>query len=133
MTYCPGFNQILGLRALPVPKLGTHIQRYRLEIGANSASVSSIDALFNQFIASVGGEPRQTVALEGMYSPHLNLIAASPTLCPPAGFPPYHKFTGVWHLASPAYVPPPELVAFLEEGPPPIIITFGVYGRLQWT
>ena len=68
------------------------------------------------------------MALEGMYSPHLNLIAASPTLCPPADFPPNHKFTGVWHLASPAYVPPPELVAFLEEGPPPIIITFGSMG-----
>ena len=82
----------------------------------------------NQFIKSVGGEPRETVALDGMYSPHLNLIAASSVLCPPADFPPNHKFTGVWHLASPAYVPPPELVDFLAAGPPPIIITFGSMG-----
>ena len=66
--------------------------------------------------------------LEGMYSPYLNLIAASPVLCPPADFPPNHKFTGVWHLAASSYVPPPELVAFLEEGPPPVIITFGSMG-----
>ena len=63
-----------------------------------------------------------------MYSPHLNLIAASPTLCPPADFPPNHKFTGVWHLASANYTPPPELVNFLGEGPPPVIITFGSMG-----
>ena len=68
------------------------------------------------------------MALEGMYSPHLNLIAASPTLCPPADFLPNHKFTGVWHLASPAYDPPSELVAFLKAGPPPVIITFGSMG-----
>ena len=63
-----------------------------------------------------------------MYSPHLNLIAASPTLCTPADFPPNHKFTGVWHLTSPSYTPPSELTDFLAEGPPPVIITFGSMG-----
>ena len=66
--------------------------------------------------------------LDGMYSPYLNLIAASPTLCPPADFPSNHKFTGVWHLASPSYTPPSGLTNFLAEGPPPIIITFGSMG-----
>ena len=127
VTYCPGFIKSLDFAPYPFPNWGRISNAIvwklvQLRLG------SSIDALFNQFIGSVGGEPRQTVVLEGMYSPHLNLIAASPTLCPPADFPPNHKFTGVWHLASPTYVPPPELVAFLEEGPPPIIITFGSMG-----
>jgi UDP:flavonoid glycosyltransferase YjiC (YdhE family) len=63
-----------------------------------------------------------------MYSPHLNLIAASPVLCPPADFPLNHKFTGVWHLASPSYTPPTALVDFLAAGRPPVIITFGSMG-----
>jgi UDP:flavonoid glycosyltransferase YjiC (YdhE family) len=63
-----------------------------------------------------------------MYSPHLNLIAASPSLCPPSNFPSNHKFTGVWHLASPSYIPTPELVNFLAQGPPPVIISFGSMG-----
>ena len=37
VTYCPGFIRCLRFRALSVPELGTHIQRYRVEIGATSA------------------------------------------------------------------------------------------------
>ena len=127
VTYCPGFIKSLDFAPYPFPNWGrianTLVWKLvQLRLG------SSIDVLFNQFIKSVGGKPRRSVALDGMYSPHLNLIAASPTLCPPADFPPNHKFTGVWHLASANYTPPPELVNFLAEGSPPVIITFGSMG-----
>lgn len=127
VTYCPGFIKSLDFAPYPFPNWGRIFNAIVWKL-AELRLASSIDTLFNQFIASIGGEPRSSVALDGMYSPHLNLIAASPTLCPPADFPPNHKFTGVWHLASPAYDPPSKLVAFLEAGPPPIIITFGSMG-----
>ena len=127
VTYCPGFIKSLDFAPYPFPNWGRAFNAIVWKLVQLRLS-PSIDALFNQFIKSVGGVPRSSVALDGMYSPHLNLIAASPTLCPPADFPPNHKFTGVWHLASPAYTPPSELVNFLAEGPPPVIITFGSMG-----
>ena len=127
VTYCPGFIKSLDFAPYPFPNWGRVCNAIVWRL-VQLRLASSIDTLFNQFIASVGGEPRSSVALDGMYSPHLNLIAASPTLCPPADFPPNHKFTGVWHLASPSYIPPTELVNFLAEGPPPVIITFGSMG-----
>lgn len=127
VTYCPGFIKSLDFAPYPFPNWGRICNGIVWKL-AELRLASSIDTLFNQFIASVGGEPRSSVALDGMYSPHLNLIAASPVLCPPAAFPPNHKFTGVWHLASPSYTPPTELVDFLAAGPPPVIITFGSMG-----
>ena len=127
VTYCPGFIKSLDFAPYPFPNWGRVCNAIVWRL-VQLRLASSIDTLFNQFIASVGGEPRSSVALDGMYSPHLNLIAASPTLCPPADFPPNHKFTGVWHLASSSYIPPTELVNFLAEGPPPVIITFGSMG-----
>ena len=127
VTYCPGFIKSLDFAPYPFPNWGRICNAIVWRL-VQLRLASSIDTLFNQFIASVGGEPRSSVALDGMYSPHLNLIAASPTLCPSADFPPNHKFTGVWHLASPSYIPPTELVDFLAVGPPPVIITFGSMG-----
>jgi len=127
VTYCPGFIKSLDFAPHPFPNCGRTFNAIVWKL-VQLRLAPSIDALFNQFIASVGGKSRRSIALDGMYSPHLNLIAASPTLCPPADFPSNHKFTGVWHLASSSYVPPPELVAFLAEGPPPVIISFGSMG-----
>ena len=127
VTYCPAIIKSLDFAPYPFPNWGRAFNAIVWKL-AQLRLTSSIDPLFNQFIVSVGGKPRNAVLLDGMYSPHLNLIAASPTLCPPADFPPNHKFTGVWHLASPRYDPSSELVTFLEEGPPPVIITFGSMG-----
>ena len=127
VTYCPAIIKSLDFAPYPFPNWGRAFNAIVWKV-AQLRLTPSIDALFNQFIVSVGGKPRAAVTLDGMYSPHLNLIAASPTLCPPADFTPNHKFTGVWHLATSSYVPPPELLAFLAEGPPPIIITFGSMG-----
>lgn len=127
VTYCPGFIKIPDNALYLFPNWSRTFNaivwkliRLRLRY--------AVDPLFNQFIASVGGKSRATVASDEMYSPHLNLIAASPTLCSPANFPPNHKFTGIWHLAQPDYVPPPELTDFLADRPPPIVITFGSMG-----
>ncbi|MDE0483777.1 MAG: glycosyltransferase [Candidatus Poribacteria bacterium] len=127
VTYCPGFIKIPDNALYLFPNWSRTFNaivwkliRLRLRY--------AVDPLFNQFIASVGGKPRATVASDEMYSPHLNLIAASPALCQPGDFPPNHKFTGVWHLAQPDYVPPSELTDFLANGPPPIVITFGSMG-----
>ena len=127
VTYCPAIIKCLDFAPYPFPNWGRAFNAIVWKV-AQLRLGSSIDVLFNQFIVSVGGKPRAEVMLKGMYSPYLNLIAASPTLCPPADFPPNHKFTGVWHLATPSYDPPPELVDFLAEGPPPVIITFGSMG-----
>ena len=132
VTYCPGFIKSLDFAPYPFPNWGRISNALvwklvQLRLG------SSIDVLFNQFIKSVGGKPRRSVALDGMYSPHLNLIAASPTLCPPADFLPNHKFTGVWHLASANYTPPPELVNFLAEVFAACYHHIWFYGRIRWT
>ena len=127
VTYCPGVIKCLDFAPYPFPNWGRVFNAIVWKV-AQLRLNSSVDALFNQFIISVGGQPRTSLILEGMYSPNLNLIAASPALCQPADFTPNHKITGVWHLASANYIPPPELVSFLEEGPPPIIITFGSMG-----
>ena len=34
--------------------------------------------MFNDFLTDIGGQKRELIGLEGMYSPELNLIAASP-------------------------------------------------------
>ena len=127
VTYCPGFIKSLDFAPYPFPNWGRTFNAIVWKL-AQLRLASSIDVLFNQFIASVGGKPRPSVALDGMYSPDLNLIAASPTLCPSSAFASNHKFTGVWHLASPFYIPSPALVNFLAKGPPPVIISFGSMG-----
>ena len=64
-----------------------------------------------------------------MYSPKLNLIAASPSVSNPLpDLPSEHKFTGAWFLEEPDYKVPSVLQEFLDQGPPPIIISFGSMG-----
>lgn len=50
----------------------------------------------------------------------------SPTVLPmPADWPPQVHVTGYWFLEQQAWEPPPELQAFLMDGPPPLYIGFG--------
>ena len=127
VTYCPGFIKTPDNAPYPFPNWSRtfnaivwKLVRLRLK--------HAVDPLFNQFITSIGGKPRASMASDEMYSPHLNLIAASPTICPPANLSPNHKYTGIWHLAQPDYTPPSELTDFLADGPPPLVITFGSMG-----
>ncbi|MCE2416273.1 glycosyltransferase family 1 protein [Candidatus Poribacteria bacterium] len=127
VTYCPSVIKCLDFAPHPFPNWGRTFNAIVWKLAELRLS-ASVDTLFNQFIASVGGKPRHSVVLDEMYSPYLNLIAASPVICPPADFPSNHRITGVWHLASPSYIPPTELVNFIAEGPPPVIISFGSMG-----
>ena len=127
VTYCPGFIKTPDNAPYPFPNWSPTFNAIVWKLVSLRLKYA-VDPLFNQFITSVGGEPRASVASDEMYSPHLNLIAASPTICPPANLSENHKFTGIWHLTQPDYVPPAELTDFLADGPPPIVITFGSMG-----
>ena len=127
VTYCPGFIKTPDNAPYPFPNWSRtfnfivwKLVRLRLKY--------AVDPLFNQFITSIGGKPRAAVASDEMYSPHLNLIAASPTICPPVNLSLNHKYTGIWHLAQPDYTPSSQLTDFLADGPPPLVITFGSMG-----
>ncbi len=127
VTYCPGFIKTPDTAPYPFPNWSRTFNLFVWKL-VRLRLKYSVDPLFNQFITSVGGKPRGSMATEEMYSPHLNLIAASPALCPAANFQPNHKFTGIWYMARLDYEPPTELVDFLSDGPPPIVITFGSMG-----
>ncbi len=127
VTYCPGFIKASDHAPYPFPNWSRlfnvfvwKLVRLRLK--------NSVDPLFNQFIVSIGGKPRDFMSSDEMYSPYLNLLAASPSLCSAIRFKPNHKWTGVWHLGQPDYEPPSELKDFLSDGAPPIVISFGSMG-----
>ncbi|MCG9128540.1 glycosyltransferase family 1 protein [Candidatus Poribacteria bacterium] len=127
VTYCPGYIKTPDNAPYPFPNVSRTLNRIiwslvRLRLG------KSIDPLFNQFIKSIGGTPRSTVASDEMYSPLLNLIAASTAISPSAELPSNHKTTGIWSLPEQDYTPPSNLVEFIEDGPTPIIISFGSMG-----
>ena len=53
---------------------------------------------------------------------------------PPSDWGPWIDVTGYWFLDRPApWTPPPDLAAFLDDGPPPVCIGFGsmMYDRLE--
>jgi UDP:flavonoid glycosyltransferase YjiC (YdhE family) len=124
VTYCPGFIKTADNAPYPFPNWSRTFNRFIWRM-VRFRLRHAIDPLFNQFIISIGGKPRTSVALEGRFSPHLNLIAASPTLCPSTTLPGNHKITGAWYFAEPNYLPPPDLVDFFESGTRPIVISFG--------
>lgn len=132
VTYCPGFIKTPGNAPYPFPNWSRTFNRFIWSI-VRFRLRHAIDPLFNQFITSVGGNPRSSVASDEMYSPHLNLIAASPAISTSAELSSNHKTTGVWSLPEQDYTPPSNLVDFLEEGPPPIIISFGSMGGSDGT
>ena len=127
VTYCPGFIKTPDNAPYPFPNWSRTFNAFVWKL-VRLRLKYSVDPLFNQFIVSVGGKPRAFMASDEMYSPYLNLIAASPSLCSSIKFKPNHKWTGVWHLGQPDYVPPSDLTDFLPDGPPPIVITFGSMG-----
>ena len=127
VTYCPGFIKTPDNAPYPFPNWNRTFNRFIWSM-VRFRLRHAIDPLFNQFISSVGGNPRSSVASDEMYSPHMNLVAASPAICASAALPSNHKTTGVWFLSEQDYTPPSELVKFIEEGSPPIIISFGSMG-----
>ena len=127
VTYCPGFIKTPENAPYPFPNWSKTFNAFIWKM-VRLRLRYAVDPLFNQFITSVGGKPRSTVALDEMYSPHLNFIAASPVLCPLVDLPTNHKYTGIWHLEQLDYIPSSDLSEFLADGPAPIVITFGSMG-----
>lgn len=128
VSYCPGFIKTRYEAPSLMPNLGVPLNTLLWKV-AEHLIQRQVDPLFNDFITSIGGEERDCIGLKGMYSPKLNLIAASPSVSkPPPDLPSEHKFTGAWFLEESDYEIPPVLQKFLDQGAPPIIISFGSMG-----
>lgn len=83
-------------------------------------------------IEAAGLPARRRVVLETAESPLLNLVAISPQVVPPrAAWRGRYEPTGYWFLDEPTFEPDDALRAFLERGPPPVVITFGSMTELD--
>ena len=128
VSYCPGFIKTRYEAPSPIPNFGVPLNRLLWKV-AEKLIRKQVDPLFNDFITSIGGEKRECIGLEDMYSPKLNLIAASPNISTPLpDLPSKHKVTGAWFLEESDYETSPVLQEFLDQGSPPIIISFGSMG-----
>ncbi|MBN1660245.1 MAG: glycosyltransferase family 1 protein [Anaerolineae bacterium] len=67
------------------------------------------------------------VGPEGFGSPRLNLVPVSPAVYPPnPHWAPHHHMVGYWFAQEPAgWQPAPNLLAFLEDGEPPLVVSLG--------
>jgi sterol 3beta-glucosyltransferase len=67
------------------------------------------------------------VGKEGFTSARLNLVPVSPSVYPPnPHWDPQHRVVGYWFAEAPdAWQPPADLVSFLENGPPPLLVSLG--------
>ena len=86
-----------------------------------------VDPMLDELVEALGGERRPSMTLEGLYSPHLSLVAASPALAG-GGAPAPHLMTGLWRSPEAPFEPDPELARFVSGGEPPIVFTFGSMG-----
>jgi len=86
-----------------------------------------LDGLLNKARIDHGLAPLRNFVTEGMYSPTLNLVAASRYL--PFGqeeWPDNHQITGYWFLdETEEWQPPKDLTDFLKAGPAPVYVGFG--------
>ncbi len=78
----------------------------------------------NQIRKRIGLPP---MGPNGITSPKLNLIPISTCIIPPNPlWETRHKMTGYWFAQSPeTWIPPADLVKFLQEGEPPVVISLG--------
>jgi len=89
------------------------------------------DRSFRPVIAAAGlPGPRKNIILEGADSPHLSLLAVSPSMvAPDPTWPANLQQTGYWFLDLPDWEPAPALRAFVENGGDrPLAIGFGSMG-----
>ncbi|HLH74545.1 MAG TPA: nucleotide disphospho-sugar-binding domain-containing protein [Chloroflexota bacterium] len=99
----------------------------------NRLSWVVVCAVLNAYCRRVNTVRRQVglpslpnLAGDGLYSPELNLVAASRFVTPaPPDWPSRHRLTGYWYLERPEWTPPPEVDAFVNREPRPIAIGFG--------
>ena len=75
------------------------------------------------------GSAQRHLPLFRARSPRLHLVACSPAIVRvPPDLPATTHVTGAWLDRSPASSLPDDLDAFLTDGPPPVVITFGSMG-----
>jgi sterol 3beta-glucosyltransferase len=94
------------------------------------------DPVFHEALASVGLPPERDIFFSASHSRLLNLVATSPAVCrlSPLTDRPY-RLTGFWFDDDEA-APDPTLAAFVEAGPPPVVIGFGSMRGIdarEWT
>jgi len=124
-----------------LPGVLTPVPQTPLTAWANAPSHRATQQLLWQSSRSADVAAREKVlGLEplGFWGPfaamagpdRLNLYGYSQHVTPvPHDWPAQHHVTGYWFLEPSAeWRPPPELVAFLEAGPPPVYIGFGSMG-----
>ena len=128
VSYCPGFIKTAYEAPYPMCNLGCRSNLLAWKV-AEWFMRKKADPMFNAFITSVGGQTRELIGVEGMYSPQLNLIAASPHISRPAyDLPTNHRYTGTWFFDEVDYKVPSSLQQFLDAGTPPLVISFGSMG-----
>jgi sterol 3beta-glucosyltransferase len=136
------------LRALPLPvytptrafpnpifgnvRLGGWLNRLSYRI--MTLQMAMYGGIINEFRRQTLGLPPKgrftDPQLDANGEPAPVLYAYSRHVLPvPADYPPHVHVTGYWFLAQPqSWQPAPELVRFLEAGPPPVYIGFGSMG-----
>jgi sterol 3beta-glucosyltransferase len=96
------------------------------------AIYSAIDGLVAQITTRPLNRIRRQQGLppvgkEGFGAQHLNLVPISPAVFPPNPlWEPRHRLVGFWFVGeSGSWRPPEDLLAFLENGEPPLLISLG--------
>jgi sterol 3beta-glucosyltransferase len=76
------------------------------------------------------GQGLPPVGPDGFTSRRLNLVPISPRVYPPdPHWEPHHRVVGYWFVKEPnGWKPPSNLLAFLEEGTPPLVVSLGAMG-----
>src|SRR5262245_19496717 len=109
-----------------LPKLGEWANVFGWKL-ARFAVNRAVRADINRFRSRVGLPQFSDVMTQGWASQRLNLITVSPTICqPPADWPPHHRVCGFLAMTSNELeAVSDEVLAFLNDGPPPVFMGFG--------
>jgi sterol 3beta-glucosyltransferase len=93
---------------------------------ASRVVARTTDPLYSEVLSAFGLPRKKHLMLKSGHSPIANLVAISPRILPhDPSWPSHYECTGYWTLADGGYEPDPGLRAFVEEGEPPVVVTFG--------
>ncbi len=123
---CPGFIETPLNPPLHAPDLGRWGNRLAWKFGELASRRTQARA--TEVLRALG-TARPGLKVSQAASPLLNFVPVSPALAPvPADLPRNFDVTGYWVHREPGYAPAPELAAFLEREPAPVVISFGSMG-----
>ena len=104
--------------------LGPHFFRFALQLGKRH--VRPWSAPWHRLRSEIGLEPAADPLFDGAHSPRLVLALFSPLLASPQpDWPRQTVVTGFPLYDRAAAGMPPELLRFLDDGPPPLVFTLG--------